>query len=89
MRGDADASAALNGFGEEVQQDIEEVRAFARDVYPLMLASERLAAARVSVGRCAAEPIKVEGGFELEPYPAIRAWLERVAAQPGHIALTD
>ena len=30
-----------------------------------------------------------EGGFELEPYPAIRAWLERVAAQPGHIAITD
>jgi len=30
-----------------------------------------------------------EGGFELKPYPAIRAWLERVAAQPGHIAITD
>jgi glutathione S-transferase len=30
-----------------------------------------------------------EGGFELEPYPAIRAWLERVAAQPGHIKITD
>jgi glutathione S-transferase len=30
-----------------------------------------------------------EGGFELEPYPGIRAWLERVAAQPGHIAITD
>ena len=30
-----------------------------------------------------------EGGFELEPYPAIRAWLERVAAQPGHIEITD
>ncbi|MBV9338545.1 MAG: glutathione S-transferase family protein [Solirubrobacterales bacterium] len=30
-----------------------------------------------------------EGGFELEPYPAIRAWLHRVAAQPGHIAITD
>jgi glutathione S-transferase len=30
-----------------------------------------------------------EGGFDLEPYPAIRAWLERVAAQPGHIAITD
>jgi glutathione S-transferase len=30
-----------------------------------------------------------EGGFELEPYPAIRAWLERVAAQSGHIAITD
>jgi glutathione S-transferase len=28
-----------------------------------------------------------EGGFALEPYPAIRAWLERVAAQPGHVAI--
>ena len=24
-----------------------------------------------------------EGGFDLAPYPAIRAWLERVAASPG------
>jgi glutathione S-transferase len=30
-----------------------------------------------------------EGGFELEPYPAIRAWIDRVAEQPGHIAITD
>jgi glutathione S-transferase len=29
-----------------------------------------------------------EGGFELEGYPAIRAWLARVAAQPGHIPIT-
>ena len=29
-----------------------------------------------------------EGGFELEPYPAVRAWLDRVAAQPGHIPIT-
>jgi glutathione S-transferase len=28
-----------------------------------------------------------EGGFSLDEYPAIRAWLERVAAQPGHIPL--
>jgi glutathione S-transferase len=28
-----------------------------------------------------------EGGFELEPYPAIRAWLARVAAQPGHVPI--
>jgi glutathione S-transferase len=28
-----------------------------------------------------------EGGFELESYPAIRAWLARVAAQPGHVAI--
>jgi glutathione S-transferase len=29
-----------------------------------------------------------EGGFDLEPYPAVRAWLERVAAQPGFIPIT-
>lgn len=28
-----------------------------------------------------------EGGFDLEPYPAIRAWLDRVAAQPGHVTI--
>jgi glutathione S-transferase len=28
-----------------------------------------------------------EGGFDLEQYPAIRDWLERVAAQPGHVAI--
>ena len=30
-----------------------------------------------------------EAGFELEPYPAITAWLERVARQPGHVLITD
>ena len=29
-----------------------------------------------------------EGGFDLGRYPAIRAWLERVATQPRHIAIT-
>ncbi len=28
-----------------------------------------------------------EGGFDLAPYPAIRAWLGRVAARPGHITI--
>ena len=28
-----------------------------------------------------------EGGFDLAPYPAIRAWLDRVAAQPGHVPI--
>jgi glutathione S-transferase len=28
-----------------------------------------------------------EGGFDLASYPAIRAWLERVAAQPGHVPI--
>jgi glutathione S-transferase len=28
-----------------------------------------------------------EGGFSLERYPAIRAWLDRVAAEPGHVPI--
>ena len=29
-----------------------------------------------------------EGGFELQPYAAVRAWLDRVRAQPGHVPIT-
>ncbi len=29
------------------------------------------------------------GGFVLAGYPAVQAWLARVAARPGHIAITD
>lgn len=30
-----------------------------------------------------------EGGFELEAYPAIRAWLARVASHPRHVGMLD
>ena len=30
-----------------------------------------------------------EGGFDLAPYPAVRAWIERVAAQPRHVPITQ
>lgn len=29
-----------------------------------------------------------EGGFDLVRYPAIRSWLGRVWAQPGHVPIT-
>jgi len=29
-----------------------------------------------------------EGRFDLAPYPAVRAWLGRVASQPGHVPIT-
>jgi glutathione S-transferase len=29
-----------------------------------------------------------EGGFDLKPYPAVRAWLKRIAAQPGLVPIT-
>jgi glutathione S-transferase len=28
-----------------------------------------------------------EGGFDLAPYPAVRAWLARAAAEPGHVPI--
>jgi glutathione S-transferase len=30
-----------------------------------------------------------EGGFELGRFPALERWLARVAAQPGHVRITD
>ena len=30
-----------------------------------------------------------EGGFDLDRFPAVRAWLERVRAEPGHIPITQ
>ena len=30
-----------------------------------------------------------EGGFDLGPFPSIRAWLGRVAAQPSHLPITE
>ncbi len=30
-----------------------------------------------------------EGGFDLGPYAALCAWLERVRAQPGHVPITQ
>jgi len=29
-----------------------------------------------------------EGGFDLAAYPAVRGWLDRVAATPGHVGIT-
>ena len=29
-----------------------------------------------------------QGGFDLSPYPAVGAWLARVAAQPRHVTIT-
>ncbi|MBW4660663.1 MAG: glutathione S-transferase family protein [Drouetiella hepatica Uher 2000/2452] len=30
-----------------------------------------------------------EGGFSLEPYPGIRAWIDRIKNQPDHIQITQ
>ena len=30
-----------------------------------------------------------KGGFDLEPFPSLRAWLARITALPGHVGLDD
>jgi glutathione S-transferase len=34
-------------------------------------------------------PVAHEGGFDLSAYRGLTAWLARVAAQPGHVKITD
>jgi glutathione S-transferase len=33
--------------------------------------------------------VAAEGGFDLEDFPAVRAWLERVSSRPGYIPITQ
>ena len=33
--------------------------------------------------------VAAEGDFDLAGHPAVRAWLDRVAAQPGHVPITN
>jgi glutathione S-transferase len=40
------------------------------------------------VGLYAYTHVAPEAGFDLAPYPAIRAWLARVAAEPGWVPIT-
>ena len=40
------------------------------------------------IGLYAYTHVAPEGGFSLDPYPAIRAWCGRVAAQPGYVPIT-
>jgi len=40
------------------------------------------------IGLFAYTHVAHEGDFDLSDYPAIRAWLDRVAAQPGHVPIT-
>jgi glutathione S-transferase len=49
------------------------------------LAGERFSVADIAL--YAYTHVAPEGGFALDPYPGIRRWLERVAADPGHITI--
>ena len=77
-----DAVAAKRAGGERVLAALDAHLA-TRD----FLVGERFTLADIAV--YGYTHIAPEGGFSLQPYPAVEAWLARVAAQPGHISMTD
>ena len=79
---DADAEAKLRG-GRAALDAIEAHLAADRE----FLVADRYTIADIAL--YAYTHAAPEGGFDLAGYPAINAWLERVAAQPGHILITD
>ena len=79
---EADAEAKRRG-GTAALKAIEDHLANGRE----FLVGDRYSIA--DIGLYAYTHVAPEGGFALDGYPAINAWLARVAAQPGHIAITD
>jgi glutathione S-transferase len=76
--------------------DLEERRASGRQALKVMdrhlrersyFVGERLTIADICL--YAYTHVADEAGFDLEPLPAVRAWLDRVAAEPGWIAIGD
>ena len=51
----------------------------------LYLVGDRLSLADIAL--YAYTHVAEEGGFDLEPYAAIRSWLGRVAAEPAHVPI--
>ena len=49
------------------------------------LVSERYTVADIAL--YAYTHVAPEGGFDLDPYPALRGWLARVASPPGHVPI--
>jgi glutathione S-transferase len=70
--------------------DLEAAQAIARTLLGVMeqrlTAADWLATDRITLADIACYPYLAcapEGGVDLSPYPAVRAWLARVEAQPG------
>jgi signal transduction histidine kinase len=58
-RGDTDASAAIEAFGDDVEGVIDERRDVAQGIYPALLTSSGLSAALASAVRRAGRPVSV------------------------------
>jgi len=78
--------------GREAELPVREARGYAAlDVLERTLARQPfLVADRYTIADIALYAythVAAEGGFELARYPAVEAWLTRVAAQPKHVTI--
>ena len=100
-RGDVDASAALEVFGDDVENAINELRDLAHGLYPALLTSDGLSVALTSAARRAAPGVTVHGHgarrcrqeVETAVYFSCLAALDNAAKHAGEahvwIRLTD
>ena len=87
----------LIAFSGEAEKHADRIREQTANGYVALDAMERHLAERTylvgerytiaDISLYAYTHVAHEGGFDLEPYPAIRAWLDRVAGRPGHITI--
>jgi signal transduction histidine kinase len=90
-RGDAQAATVLNGFGDDVERIIDEVRDLARGIYPVLLTTQGLSAALAAAGLHAAGPVTVRAGgvrrcrpdVEIAVYFTCLAALDNAAKHAG------
>ena len=85
---------AYSGRAEEFAERLPERQAAGRRALTAMerrlegrqfLVGERFTLADIAL--YAYTHVAHEGGFDLEPYPSVQGWLDRVAAEPGHVAI--
>lgn len=100
-RGETEASAVLQGFGDDVDHLIDELRDLAHGVYPALLTSVGLAAALRSAGVRSGRAVTVQAGgvrrcrpeVEIAVYFACLAALDNAAKHAGpapvSVDLTD
>lgn len=67
--------------------DIETRRRGGYSTTSLNAGSTSASTAQQQISHSTLTHVAGEGGFDLSGYPAVRAWLDRVAAQPGHVPI--
>jgi glutathione S-transferase len=85
----------FSGVADEHAGEIDEKRSRGCDALQVMeqhlTTNDFFVAGRYSIADIALYAythVADEGGFDLAPYPSVRTWLARVAAQPRHIPIT-